>query len=68
MTADETDWENLLGAAGGGHPAGRLPQSGAAPLQGMTLAAVAMERGTDLQDTAMDLVVEDGPACRSSTS
>ena len=61
MTAQETDWENLLGAAGG---EGTLLVGFRNPelrrYQGMTLAAVAAERGTDLQDTAMDLVVEDG--------
>ena len=30
------------------------------PLAGKTLAAVARERGTSAEDTAMDLVVEDG--------
>ena len=61
MVAEDVDWENLLGAAGG---EGTLLVGFRNPelrrYQGMTLAEVAAERETDLQDTAMDLVVEDG--------
>lgn len=61
MTASDVAWENLLGAAGG---EGTLLVGFRNPelrrYQGMTLAEVAAERETDLQDTAMDLVIEDG--------
>ncbi|MBW6526524.1 D-aminoacylase [Sphingomonas sp. RHCKR7] len=55
------DWENLLAGAGAegtlllGFKNPRLK-----PLAGKTLAAVARERGTSPEETAMDLVVEDG--------
>ncbi len=55
------DWENLLAGAGAegtlllGFKNPRLK-----PLAGKTLAAVARARGTSPEETAMDLVVEDG--------
>ena len=55
-------WENLLLAAGSpdrvllvGFKSERLK-----PLAGKTLAAVAAERGTSPEETAIDLVIEDG--------
>ena len=55
------DWENLLSAAG---PEGTLLTGflnpGLRGYTGRTLAAVAAERGTSPQQTAMDLVIEDG--------
>jgi N-acyl-D-amino-acid deacylase len=62
MQSSATAWENLYLAAGGaenirlvGFRSNRLK-----PLTGMTLAEVARQRGTSPEDTAMDLVVEDG--------
>ena len=55
------DWENLLAGAGAegtlllGFKNPKLKR-----LAGKTLAAVAHERGTSPEETAMDLVVEDG--------
>ena len=55
------DWENLLSAAGseGTLLIGFL-NSGLRGYTGRTLAEVAAERGTSPQQTAMDLVIEDG--------
>ena len=54
-------WENLYAGTG---PAGMLvlgfKNPKLRPLAGKTLAAIARERGTSPEDTAMDLVVEDG--------
>jgi N-acyl-D-amino-acid deacylase len=54
-------WENLYGGAG---PDGTLllafKNPKLKPLAGKTLAEVAKERGKSPEDTAMDLVIEDG--------
>jgi N-acyl-D-amino-acid deacylase len=62
MSAPTTAWENFFVAAGSpekillvGFKNEKLK-----PLTGKTLAAVARLRGTSPQDTAMDLVIEDG--------
>ena len=61
MTTPQDVWENLMLAAGGdgtllvGFKSEALRQ-----YAGKTLGEVARLRGTSLQDTAMDLVVEDG--------
>jgi N-acyl-D-amino-acid deacylase len=61
MTAAGGSWENLLLAAG---PEGTLlvgfKNEALRRYAGKTLADVAKERGASPQDTAMDLVVEDG--------
>ena len=61
MLETDTEWSNLMGAAG---PEGTLLVGFRNPdlrgYLGKTLAEVAEERGTDAQDTAMDLVIEDG--------
>lgn len=62
MSAPTDEWENLMMAAGadGTLLVGfRNPELRAA-YTGKTLADVAAERGTDVYDTAMDLVIEDG--------
>ena len=55
-------WENLLLATGGAENVLLVGFKNPAlkPLTGRTLAAVAAERGTSPEDTAVDLVVEDG--------
>ncbi len=61
MTARSDDWENLLrqaGAEGALLVKFRNPQL--RKYIGRTLADVAAERGTSPQETALDLVVEDG--------
>ena len=59
--AHPADWENFFAGAG---PEGMTLLSfnnpKLKPLAGKTLAAVARERGTSPEETAMDLVVEDG--------
>jgi N-acyl-D-amino-acid deacylase len=62
MKTPTNDWENLLLAAGSaervllvGFKSQRLK-----PLAGRTLAAVAAERGRSPEETAIDLVIEDG--------
>ena len=61
MTTPSDDWENLLLAAGGdGALLVGFKNEALRPYMGKTLAEVATLRGTSLQDTAMDLVVEDG--------
>lgn len=62
MKKPTNEWENLLLAAGSpdrvllvGFKNDRLK-----PLTGKTLAAVAAERGSSPEETAMDLVIEDG--------
>lgn len=61
MLETDTEWSNLMGAAG---PEGTLlvgfRNPDLRPYLGRTLAEVAQERGTDPQETAMDLVIEDG--------
>ncbi len=61
LTPHPATWENLYAGAG---PAGLLllgfKNPRLKPLAGKTLAQVARERGTSPEDTAMDLVVEDG--------
>lgn len=54
-------WENLLAGAGAeGTLLLGFKNPALKPLAGKTLAAVARERGRSPEDTAMDLVVEDG--------
>lgn len=62
MKTDAMDWENLYAAAGSaeglllvGFKADSLKK-----YTGKTLAEVAAMRGTDPEDTAMDLVIQDG--------
>lgn len=61
MVAQQNDWENLMQGAG---PEGTLlvgfRNEELRGYIGRTLAQVATERGTSPQETAMDLVVEDG--------
>ena len=62
MKSDAQDWENLYFAAGS---ADKLILVGfknpeLKKYTGKTLAEVAQMRGTDAEDTAMDLVIEDG--------
>ncbi|WP_277979106.1 N-acyl-D-amino-acid deacylase family protein [Sphingomonas phyllosphaerae] len=55
------DWENLLAGAGAeGTLLLGFKNPKLKPLAGKTLAAVARERGKSAEETAMDLVVEDG--------
>ena len=62
MKAESNDWENLYRVVGGGEnmllAAFENPEL--QPLVGKTLAEVAQARGTSPEDTAMDLVIEDG--------
>jgi N-acyl-D-amino-acid deacylase len=61
MTTPTDDWENLLLAAGGdGTLLVGFKNEALRQYTGKTLAEVAKLRGTSIQDTAMDLVVEDG--------
>ena len=61
MSTPTDEWENFFVGAG---PEGMLlvgfRNEALKPLTGKTLAEVAAVRGTSPQDTAMDLVVEDG--------
>ncbi len=61
MVADQNEWENVMRAAG---PEGTLlvgfRNAELRHYIGRTLADVSAERGTSAQETAMDLVVEDG--------
>jgi N-acyl-D-amino-acid deacylase len=61
MVTPTNEWENLMRAAG---PSGTLLVGFMNPdlraYTGRTLAEVAEERGTNPQETAMDLVIEDG--------
>jgi N-acyl-D-amino-acid deacylase len=60
MATPTDDWENLLLAAGAeGTLLIGFKSDALAPLTGKTLAQVAQQRGTSVEDTAMDLVVED---------
>jgi N-acyl-D-amino-acid deacylase len=61
MKAPSDGWENLMRAAGADNTllvGFRNPDL--RPLSGKTLADVARSRGTSVEETAMDLVVEDG--------
>ena len=61
MTGASDDWENLLAAAGGdGTLLVGFKNEALRSNAGKTLAEVARLRGRSVQDTAMDLVVEDG--------
>jgi N-acyl-D-amino-acid deacylase len=61
MTTPQDVWENLLLAAGGeGTLLVGFKNEALRQYAGKTLAEVARLRGTSLQDTTMDLVVEDG--------
>jgi N-acyl-D-amino-acid deacylase len=61
MTLAQDQWENLLQAAGGeGTLLVGFKNEALRQFAGKTLAAVAALRGRSVQDTAMDLVVEDG--------
>lgn len=66
MQSADTGWENFYLAAGGADNihlvAFRNPKL--KPLAGMTLGEVARKRGTLPEDTAMDLVIEDGSRVR----
>jgi len=61
MRAENTEWENLMRAAGGADQvlivALRKPEL--KPLIGKTLAEIARERGVSPEDAAMDLVAGD---------
>ncbi len=61
MRAEETDWENLMRAAGGAENVliVVLRKPDLKPLIGKTLAEIARERGVTPEEAAMDLVVED---------
>ncbi|WP_129791318.1 amidohydrolase family protein [Sphingosinicella sp. CPCC 101087] len=61
MRAPESDWENLLRASGGGEGVLLVEVENPAlrPILGKTLAEVAATRGTSVEDTAIDLVLED---------
>jgi N-acyl-D-aspartate/D-glutamate deacylase len=61
MTTAGTSWENLLLAAGGdGTLLVGFKNEALRVYTGKTLGEVAKMRGTSIQDTAMDLVAEDG--------
>ncbi len=61
MTTPGDAWENLMLAAGGeGTLLVGFKNEALRSYAGKTLAEVAKLRGTSVQDTAMDLVVEDG--------
>jgi len=61
MATRTTDWENLYLAAGAkGTLLVGFKNDALKPLTGKTLAEVAKSRGTSPEDTAIDLVIEDG--------
>ena len=61
MRATQNDWDNLLLGAGPEKILlAEFRNPALKPLTGKTLAAVAAERGKSPEDTAMDLVIEDG--------
>jgi N-acyl-D-amino-acid deacylase len=61
MATPTNDWENLYLAAGAeGTLLVGFRNDVLKPLTGKTLAAVARERGKSPEDTAIDLVIEDG--------
>ena len=66
MQSPVTAWENLYLEAGGAENVllAGFNNSKLKPLTGMTLADVAKQRGTSPEDTAMDLVIEDGSRVR----
>ncbi len=61
MRSDDTDWENLLRAAGGAENLliVELRKPELKQYTGKTLAEIAAMRGKSPEETAMDLVVED---------
>lgn len=60
MRTPTPDWEQMLGLADGdGIILLGFEKAALKPLTGKTLAAVAAERGTSLEDTALDLIAED---------
>lgn len=61
MTTPTDAWENLyLGAGPDGILLAGFKNDALKPLTGKTLAAVAKERGKSPEETAIDLVIEDG--------
>jgi len=62
MLAPPVGWENLLRGAGGADKVILLAFKNPAlkPLSGKTLAEVALMRGKSAEETAIDLVIEDG--------
>lgn len=62
MRATENDWENLYRVVGGAENMllTAFKNPALQPLVGMSLAEVAVQRGTSPEETAMDLVIEDG--------
>ena len=61
MTTPTNDWENLFLAAGAeGTLLVGFKNDALKPLAGRTLAQVAKERGKSPEETAIDLVIEDG--------
>jgi N-acyl-D-amino-acid deacylase len=62
MANPDAEWENLLKLAGGADKALLIgfKNPKLKPLTGKTLAEVAAMRGKSPEDTAMDLVIEDG--------
>jgi N-acyl-D-amino-acid deacylase len=62
MRTPSTEWENLYEAAGTAENVLLVgfKEDSLKPLTGMTLAAVAALRGTSPEETAMDLVIQDG--------
>jgi N-acyl-D-amino-acid deacylase len=61
MATPTNDWENLYLAAGAeGTLLVGFKSEALKPLTGKTLAAVARERGKSPEETAIDLVIEDG--------
>jgi len=61
MRTPQDEWDNLLMGAGADKTLlSEFRNPALKPLTGKTLATVAAERGTSPEETAMDLVVEDG--------
>jgi N-acyl-D-amino-acid deacylase len=62
MRRDATDWENLYASAGSPERVllAGFKSEALKPLTGKTLAEVAAMRGKSAEETAMDLVIEDG--------
>ncbi|WP_348674050.1 D-aminoacylase [uncultured Abyssibacter sp.] len=62
MQAETNDWENLYRVVGGAENMllAAFENPDLQPLVGKTLAEVAEARGTSPEETAMDLVIEDG--------
>jgi N-acyl-D-amino-acid deacylase len=61
MRAEKSQWENLLRASGGGENVllVEIESPALKPLVGKTLAQVAAMRGKSVEDSAIDLVLED---------